>query len=54
MEISCVMDTTLYRESINILEVKMKRQRAVKSFGTKILDYMSVITVFLLFVGMIY
>lgn len=32
----------------------MRKAKSIKSFGNKILDFMSVITVFLLFVGMLY
>ncbi len=32
----------------------MKKVKVVKGFGTKILDLMSVVTVFLLFIGMLY
>lgn len=32
----------------------MKKVKEMKGFGTKLLDYMSIMTVFLLFVGMMY
>lgn len=41
-------------EMLIILEVTMKKVKTVKGFGTKLLDYVSIMTVFLLFVGMIY
>ncbi len=32
----------------------MKKVKSAKSFGVQVLDYVSLLTVFLLFIGMIY